>query len=57
VNSTNELFSKYFTEAFKEVSDFYIDTKSKKSRENMLILERQTDSIRRGMELLRSSRC
>jgi hypothetical protein len=30
---TNELFSKYFTEALvKEVSDFYIDTKSKKSR-------------------------
>jgi hypothetical protein len=45
VNSTNELFSKYFTEAFKEVSDFYIDTKSKKSRENMLILERQTDLL------------
>jgi hypothetical protein len=31
------------------VSDFYIDTKSKKSRENMLILERQTDSIRREL--------
>jgi hypothetical protein len=47
---TNELFSKYFTEALvKEVSDFYIDTKSKKSRENMLILERQTDSIRREL--------
>jgi hypothetical protein len=47
VNSTNELFSKYFTEALvKEVSDFYIETKSKKSRDNMLILERQTDSIR-----------
>jgi hypothetical protein len=30
-------------------SDFYIDTKSKKSRENMLILERQTDSIRREL--------
>lgn len=50
VASTNELFSKYFTEALvKEVSDFYIDTKSKKSRENMLILERQTDSIRREL--------
>ncbi|TRX40131.1 Wzz/FepE/Etk N-terminal domain-containing protein [Flavobacterium restrictum] len=45
--STNELFSKYFTEALaKEVSDFYIATKSKKSRMNMLILEKQTDSIR-----------
>ena len=50
VNSTNELFSKYFCEALaKKVSDFYIDTKSKKSRENMLILERQTDSIRREL--------
>lgn len=50
VNSNNELFAKYFTEALvKEVSDFYIDTKSKKSRDNMLILERQTDSIRREL--------
>lgn len=50
VSSENELFSKYFCEALaKEVSDFYIDTKSKKSRENMLILERQTDSIRREL--------
>ena len=48
--STNELFSKYFTEALvKEVSDFYIETKSKKSRENVRILERQTDSIRREL--------
>ena len=50
VNSTNELFSKYFTEALvKEVSDFYVTTKSKKSRMNMDILERQTDSIRREL--------
>jgi hypothetical protein len=50
VNSTNELFSMYFTEALvKNVSDFYIETKSKKSRDNMLILERQTDSIRRAL--------
>jgi hypothetical protein len=47
VNSTNELFSKYFTEALvKEVSDFYIATKSKKARMNMAILQKQTDSIR-----------
>ena len=47
VSSTNELFSKYFTEALvKEVSDFYVMTKSKKARMNMDILERQTDSIR-----------
>jgi hypothetical protein len=50
VASSNELFSKFFTEALvKEVSDFYIETKSRKSRENMLILERQTDSIRREL--------
>ena len=50
VASTNELFSKYFCEALaKNVSDFYIETKSKKSRDNMLILERQTDSIRREL--------
>jgi uncharacterized protein involved in exopolysaccharide biosynthesis len=47
VKSTDELFAKYFSETLaKEVSDFYIDTKSKKSRLNMSILQRQTDSIR-----------
>lgn len=50
VASTNELFSKYFTEALvKEVSDFYVTTKSKKARLNMFILARQTDSIRREL--------
>lgn len=50
VVSTDELFSKYFCESLaKQVSDFYVETKSKKSRENMLILERQTDSIRREL--------
>jgi hypothetical protein len=45
--STDELFAKYFTEALaKKVSDFYIETKSKKARLNMSILEKQTDSIR-----------
>ena len=47
VNSTNELFAKYFTEALvKNVSDFYVDTKSKKARMNMSILQKQTDSVR-----------
>ncbi len=47
VNATNELFAKYFTEALaRQVSDFYVTTKSKKARMNMDILERQTDSIR-----------
>lgn len=50
VSSQNELFSKYFCEALvDEVSDFYVETKSKKARENMLILERQTDSVRREL--------
>ncbi|PIF31400.1 subunit length determinant protein [Flavobacterium sp. 9] len=47
VASTNELFSKFFCEGLaKQVSDFYISTKSEKARVNMAILERQTDSIR-----------
>lgn len=47
VTSQNELFAKYFCEALaKKVSDFYVDTKSKKARMNMAILQRQTDSIR-----------
>jgi len=47
VNSQNELFAKYFCEALaKQVSDFYVATKSKKARMNMAILQRQTDSIR-----------
>jgi hypothetical protein len=50
VSSTNELFSKYFTEALVQVvSNFYVTTKSKKARMNMDILERQTDSIRREL--------
>lgn len=47
VSSTNELFAKYFCEALaRQVGEFYVDTKSRKARMNMDILERQTDSIR-----------
>jgi len=50
VNSENELFSKYFTEALvKEVSDFYVETKTKKSYQNVKILQHQTDSVRRAL--------
>lgn len=50
VASTNELFAKYFCEALaKQVSDFYVETKSKKARMNMAVLERQVDSIRREL--------
>lgn len=48
VTSEDELFSKYFTEALaKEVSDFYIATKTKKSARNLTILRNQADSVRR----------
>ena len=47
VNSNNELFSKFFCEQLLKVtSDFYIETKSKKSRLNVEILQHQVDSIR-----------
>jgi uncharacterized protein involved in exopolysaccharide biosynthesis len=47
VKSTNELFSKAFTESIaQEVSRYYIEIKSKKARQNMEILQHQTDSIR-----------
>ena len=47
VKTESELFSKLFCEQLlKETSDFYIETKSKKSRLNVDILQHQTDSIR-----------
>jgi uncharacterized protein involved in exopolysaccharide biosynthesis len=47
VKTENELFSKLFCEQLlKETSDFYIETKSKKSRLNVEILQYQVDSIR-----------
>jgi hypothetical protein len=50
VASTNELFSFYFCEALaKQVGKFYVDTKSKKARMNMAILQKQTDSIRAAL--------
>ncbi|WKL46002.1 Wzz/FepE/Etk N-terminal domain-containing protein [Flavobacterium pectinovorum] len=50
VSSTDELFAKYFCEALaKEVGQFYVETKSKKARINMAILERQVDSIRKEL--------
>ncbi len=47
VKSKNELFSKYFAEVLaKVVSDFYVQTKTKKGIQNVSILQRQTDSVR-----------
>ena len=47
VTTESELFSKLFCEQLlKETSNFYIETKSKKSRLNVDILQHQADSIR-----------
>ena len=47
VKSENEWFAKAFSETLaKQVSEFYVATKSKKARMNMAILQHQTDSIR-----------
>lgn len=47
VKTTNELFSKAFAESIaQEVSKFYIETKSKKAKTNVDILQRQVDSVR-----------
>lgn len=47
VLTEDDFFSKYLAEALiKEVSDFYIETKSKKARINVEILSKQADSIR-----------
>ena len=47
ISSTNELFAKYFTELLTTiVAKEYIENKSKKAKINMLILQKQTDSVR-----------
>jgi len=47
VKTESEVFSKLFCEQLlKETSDFYIETKSKKSRLNVDLLQNQADSIR-----------
>lgn len=52
VNSQDEMFSKYFTELIaKTVSNFYVDTKTMKAAQNVSILQRQTDSVRRELNI------
>jgi len=47
VKSEDENFAKKFCESLvKEVTSFYVDTKSKKAKMNVAILEKQSDSIR-----------
>ena len=50
VTTTNEDFSKEFNEQIvKNVNDFYIETKTKKSLESIKILQQKTDSVRSAM--------
>ena len=47
VKATDEILAKAFTESVvKEVSEFYIETRSKKAKNNVNILQHQVDSIR-----------
>jgi hypothetical protein len=46
-NSTNELFSKFFCEKLVlETSNLYIETKSKKAKLNVDVLQKQVDSVK-----------
>ncbi len=46
--SEDELFAKAFTDKIvQNVNQFYIETKTKKSLQNVAILQRQTDSVKR----------
>jgi hypothetical protein len=48
VKSEDELFAKSFADNIvSKVNQFYVDTKTKKSIENVSILEKQTDSVRK----------
>lgn len=50
VASNNEFFSKKFAEVLvKNVSDFYIETKTKKESNNFRILQKQSDSVRKEL--------
>lgn len=51
INSKDELFAKYFAENIvKNVTDFYIETKTSKSRANISLLEFRVDSVRRELD-------
>lgn len=50
VRSKDELFAKVFNDQIvKNVNDFYIQTKTKRSLENVAILKQKTDSVRAVM--------
>ena len=48
--STDEIFAKVFSEKLIEtVTDFYIETKTKKSRGNVMLLQNRADSVQREL--------
>jgi hypothetical protein len=50
VKSKDEVFAKVFNEQIvKNVNDFYVQTKTKKSLDNVAILQQKTDSVRTVM--------
>lgn len=50
VASTDEIFAKVFSEKLIEtVRDFYIETKTKKTRANILVLQNRADSVQREL--------
>ena len=50
VVSTDEIFAKVFSEKLIEtVTDFYIETKTKKTRANILVLQNRADSVQREL--------
>jgi hypothetical protein len=47
VKAKDEIFAKYFNDAIvKNVNDFYVQTKTKRSLENVTILQQKADSVR-----------
>ncbi|MGO4878405.1 lipopolysaccharide biosynthesis protein [Pedobacter psychrotolerans] len=50
VTSKDEQFSKIFNdEIVRNVNEFYVKTKTKKSAQNVAVLQRQTDSVKREL--------
>ncbi|WP_316840685.1 lipopolysaccharide biosynthesis protein [Pedobacter gandavensis] len=50
IKATNEVFAKVFNDQIvANVNDFYVQTKTKKSLENVAILQQKTDSVRAVM--------
>ncbi|WP_316796858.1 lipopolysaccharide biosynthesis protein [Pedobacter agri] len=50
VTSKDELFSKAFNDQIvKNVNEFYVSTKTKKSMQNIAVLQHQTDSVKREL--------